>query len=160
MIDLNSRIDAASGWSLSAAFGINRAGEIVGQGRYHGQDQLRAFKLTPIAPDTTPPTIASASADPALLWPPNGTMVDVHVSVGVTDNVDPAPHCAITGVSSSESGVKEDVLVTGDLSLQLRAARDGAGSGRVYSLTITCTDASANQAQTVVAVRVPHDMQQ
>src|SRR6185295_15768315 len=57
MIDLNSRIDAASGWVLNAAYGIHAAGEIVGQGTYLGGFLWRAFKLTPLPPDTTPPVL-------------------------------------------------------------------------------------------------------
>jgi probable HAF family extracellular repeat protein len=155
MVDLNARIDPASGWVLSAAFGINAAGEIVGQGLY--QNHQRAFKLTPIPPDTTPPTIRSSASNPALLWPPNASMWDVQVSVDATDNVDPTPHCAISGVSSSEPTQKGDMVVTGGLSLQLRAERDGSGPGRVYSVNVACSDSSGNQATAVVSVRVPHD---
>jgi probable HAF family extracellular repeat protein len=158
MVDLNSRIDPASGWVLSAAFGINAAGEIVGQGVY--QNHQRAFKLTPIPADTTPPTIESALSNPALLWPPNSKMVDVQVSVSATDNVDPSPRCAISGVSSSEPTQEGDMVVTGGLSLQLRAERDGTGPGRVYSVSVTCSDSSGNQATAVVSVRVPHDIEQ
>ena len=57
MVDLNSRINAASGWVLNAAYGINAEGEIVGQGTYLGGFQWRAFKLTPLPPDTTPPIL-------------------------------------------------------------------------------------------------------
>jgi probable HAF family extracellular repeat protein len=160
MVDLNTRIDPASGWVLNAAYGINAAGEIVGVGTPTGQHEPRAVKLTPIPPDTTPPTIVSASSDPSLLWPPSGKMVDVHLSVRATDNVDPAPRCSISAVSSSEPAGEGDMAVTGAASLQLRAERDAAGPGRVYSVTVACSDAAGNQAQTVVPVRVPHDMDQ
>ncbi len=46
MIDLNSRIDPASGWTLVDATGINDAGQIVGYGHREGQP-LAAFVLTP-----------------------------------------------------------------------------------------------------------------
>lgn len=45
MIDLNTRIDPASGWVLNAALGINRQGQIVGVGTQNGQH--RTFLLTP-----------------------------------------------------------------------------------------------------------------
>jgi probable HAF family extracellular repeat protein len=45
MHDLNTMIPASSGWYLEEAFGINTAGEIVGQGRIKGQ--LHAFLLVP-----------------------------------------------------------------------------------------------------------------
>ncbi|MCL2639470.1 MAG: PEP-CTERM sorting domain-containing protein [Phycisphaerales bacterium] len=47
MIDLNSLIDPASGWILQTAFGINDAGQIVGNGLFDGQ--YHAFLLTPTA---------------------------------------------------------------------------------------------------------------
>ncbi len=43
--DLNSLIPATSGWVLNDAFGINAAGDIVGDGTFHGQP--RAFLLRP-----------------------------------------------------------------------------------------------------------------
>ena len=38
--------------------------------------------------DVTPPVIANASADPAVLWPPNHKMVAVTLNYGVSDNCD------------------------------------------------------------------------
>lgn len=43
--DLNTLIDAQSGWVLTEARGINRQGQIVGRGRFNGT--LQAFLLTP-----------------------------------------------------------------------------------------------------------------
>jgi probable HAF family extracellular repeat protein len=156
MIDLNSRIDPASGWVLNAAFGINAAGEIVGQGTYLC-GQARAFKLTPVIADTVAPTIDSASSDPAALWPPDGKMIDVQLTVVARDDVDPSPRCSVTSVSANEGNVSADSLVTSALSLRLRADRDGNGTGREYRLTVACADAAGNAAQTIVTVRVPHD---
>jgi probable HAF family extracellular repeat protein len=81
IIDLNARIDPASGWVLNAALGINASGEIVGQGTYLGGHAQRAFKLTPVIGDLVAPTIDSASSNPAVLWPPDGKMVDVQLTV-------------------------------------------------------------------------------
>jgi probable HAF family extracellular repeat protein len=158
MIDLNSRIDPASGWVLNAALGINAAGEIVGQGTYRGGQTPRAFKLTPGIADTVPPTIDSASSDPGVLWPPDGKMVDVQLSVVARDDVDASPRCSLTSVAASEGDVSADSVVTGALSLRLRADRNGNGPGREYRLTVVCADAAGNRAQTVVTVRTPHDI--
>jgi len=46
MTDLNTLIDAGTGWVLSSATGINDAGQIVGIGSLGG-DPFRAFILTP-----------------------------------------------------------------------------------------------------------------
>jgi probable HAF family extracellular repeat protein len=45
MTDLNSLVDAGTGWQLTRATAINNRGQIVGSGTYHGQ--ARAFMLTP-----------------------------------------------------------------------------------------------------------------
>jgi probable HAF family extracellular repeat protein len=46
MLDLNSMIDSASGWVLTAARAINDAGQVAGFGTVGGQ--TRAFRLTPV----------------------------------------------------------------------------------------------------------------
>ncbi len=53
IVDLNTRIDPSSGWTLTSATGINDQGFITGVGQINGQD--RAFLLTP----TTIPEPAS-----------------------------------------------------------------------------------------------------
>jgi hypothetical protein len=42
---------------------------------------------------------------------------------------------------------------------KLRAERDGAGTGRVYTITYRVTDESGNSAIASAAVIVPHDME-
>lgn len=46
MVDLNSLIGGGSGWELVGAYGINNAGQIVGEGLYNGE--ARAFRLDPV----------------------------------------------------------------------------------------------------------------
>jgi hypothetical protein len=64
----------------------------------------------------------------------------------------------VTSVSANEGDVTADSIVTGALSLRLRADRNGAGTRREYWLTVACADAAGDASQTVVTVRVPHDM--
>lgn len=45
-VDLNSLIDQDAGWKLSAAFGINDSGQIIGSGKLNGVNH--AFLLTPV----------------------------------------------------------------------------------------------------------------
>jgi hypothetical protein len=45
MTDLNTLLPASSGWLIFAAFAINDAGQIVGNGVLNGQE--RACLLTP-----------------------------------------------------------------------------------------------------------------
>ena len=110
----------------------------------------------PSFPAVVPPTISALTATPNVLWPANKQMVPVTIGVTVTDDSDPAPVCQITGVTSNEPGVS-DWILTGPLSLTLRADRNGLGTGRIYSITVTCTNASQLSASAVVTVFVPHD---
>ena len=50
-----------------------------------------------------------------------------------------------------------DIQITGDLTLDLRAQRDGSGGGRHYTIVVRCTDAAGNFKEASVVVTVPHD---
>jgi hypothetical protein len=110
--------------------------------------------------DTTPPTIVSITASPSNLWPPNHKMIDVTVTVIATDLVDPAPTSHIVSVSSNQAdngngdgNTSPDFIVTGPLTLQLRAERDG-NDDRIYTITIATSDSSGNTANGTVTVSV------
>jgi hypothetical protein len=114
--------------------------------------------------DTTPPVISALSASPNVLWPPNHKFVPVQVSVSATDTCDPNPTCVVASVASSEpvtgggtGNTSPDFLITGPLSVKLRAERAGPGPGRTYTITVNCTDHSNNSSQKTTTVTVPHD---
>lgn len=107
--------------------------------------------------DTTGPDITDVSADPSELWAPNNKMRSVTVSVTATDAVDPNPSCVITGVSDNETDEADDWEQTGDLTVDLRAQRDGGGNGRTYTISVTCTDGEGNNSDGTVEVTVAHD---
>ena len=114
--------------------------------------------------DTTAPNIGTATASPSSLWPPNHKMMPVTVTASVSDICDAAPTCEIISVSSNEplNGLGDgdtvpDWVITGDLTVDLRAERAGTGSGRVYTITVECADASGNSSTKTVDVTVPHD---
>ena len=108
--------------------------------------------------DTTPPVIASVTPDANSLWPPNRKMVPVALAVSVTDAIDPAPSCSITGVSSNEA-VGETApdwqFSANSLTTELRAERD---SNRTYTITVTCTDGSGNSSSRSAEVRVAQNL--
>lgn len=113
--------------------------------------------------DETPPGIDQLTASPSSLWPPNHAMVPVRISAFASDVCDGAFHCRITSVRSNEptngSGdgdTAPDWRILGDLRLELRAERSGKGSGRVYTIEVTCEDGSGNASSKNVTVKVPH----
>jgi hypothetical protein len=90
--------------------------------------------------------------------------VPVTLSLSISDNCDSNPVCEISSASSNEpeNGLGDgdtapDWEITGDLTANLRAERSGSGNGRVYTLTVTCSDASGNSSNKWVTVKVPHD---
>lgn len=114
--------------------------------------------------DTTPPVISSVAASPNVLWPPNHQMVPVSITATAVDAIDPNPVCAIASVASSEApdlngsgNTSTDWSQTGGLTLELRAERAGNGPGRVYTVTVQCTDGSGNSSTATVDVTVPHN---
>lgn len=115
--------------------------------------------------DTRPPEITRVAAEPSSLWPPNHKMRQVSVMVDVSDACNAAVACRITSVTSNEpvnalgdGNTEPDWRLTGDLTVELRAERSGTGTGRVYTITVQCTDASGNaSAMREVTVTVPHD---
>jgi hypothetical protein len=114
--------------------------------------------------DQEPPEITDVTASPDTLWPPNHKMVPVTVAVITSDNCDADIACQIIAVASNEpingtgdGDTEPDWVVTGDLTVDLRAERSGAGDGRVYTITVECTDDSWNSNSSEVTVNVPHD---
>jgi len=116
--------------------------------------------------DTTPPTITALSASPNTLWPPDHNMVPVSLAVSVTDICDPnvAKSCLIVAITSNEpvlgagsGNTSPDWQITGALTASLRAERSAPGGGRIYTLTVQCTDASGNSSTKATTVQVSHD---
>jgi len=126
-----------------------------------GNESLCSSHVTVV--DTTPPVISSVTPSLNVLWPPKHKMVPVNVNVLSSDNCDPKQFCRITSVSSNEpvNGLGDgdsfpDWEIIGDLKVNLRAERSGTGRGRVYTITVTCRDASGNSTVGATNVTVPH----
>ena len=104
------------------------------------------------------------TASPEYLWPPNHKMVEVIVSVDVTDVCDSTPNCYVYDVTSNEDvnglgdgNTEPDWHITGDLTIELRAERSGTGDGRTYYLHVRCDDGSGNSTEHTVEVYVAHN---
>lgn len=101
------------------------------------------FKV--VVQDTTPPVISMVYASPDTIWPPNGKMLPVSVTVTATDTVDPNPACALTKVSGSGGAA----AITGQYSANVQA-----NNGAAYVLTVTCSDLAGNMSSSSTSVSV------
>jgi len=118
--------------------------------------------------DTTAPSL-SPIPSVTILWPPNHTLVPVTIVANAYDNGGGTITLDVTVASSEppdtdgEGNTIPDYYidwvddVTGIIELRLRSERSGKGDGRVYTITITATDASGNSSTAVVEIRAPHD---
>jgi hypothetical protein len=137
--------------SVSLPAGTHVIALTVGDGRgASATDTLLAAVL-----DTTPPVIHSAAASPSVLSPANKQLVPVTVAVSATDACAGSVRCRIVSVTSNEATDASDWKITGDLTLNLRATRSNKGTGRIYTITIECVDASGNVSRKTATVTVP-----
>ncbi|MBA3885339.1 MAG: family 10 glycosylhydrolase [Acidobacteria bacterium] len=106
------------------------------------------------------------TADPAVIWPPNGQSVQVTVSGTATDvgtgvswitfrvideYGEDEPEIAVVAAAGASS-------VSWQRSLSLTASRqDGDRDGRTYRIEATVTDGACNSSVFVTTVTVPHD---
>jgi subtilisin-like proprotein convertase family protein len=114
--------------------------------------------------DTEGPVISGASASPSTLWPPNRKMRNVTVDYSAADSCTApgAISCTVFGVTSNEpvNGTDDgdtapDWEIVNNHFVRLRAERSGIGTGRIYTITIRCTDAAGNHTFKTVTVSVP-----
>ena len=111
--------------------------------------------------DTTAPTISNLVLSTTFLWPVTHKMVNVTVDYTVADGGDAAPSCTLSVASNEpvngtgDGDTAPDWIVIDEHNVQLRSERAGTGSGRVYTLTVACTDASGNSAESLANVSVP-----
>ncbi|MDB6030822.1 MAG: hypothetical protein JWM16_1160 [Verrucomicrobiales bacterium] len=114
-----------------------------------------------IVNDLEAPAIRSIKLSDHTLWPADKKLEAIRLKVEATDNCDSHPWCRIVEVTSSEpvSGRKDktapDWVITGPLTLKLRAERSEKGPGRIYTITVQCTDSSGNSSQKQVTVDCP-----
>ncbi len=119
-------------------------------------DNLSAFSVSTFNP---PPVISAVSASPTTLWPPDHKFVAVTVGYNVTDNCG-GTVCSLN-VSSNEpvngqgdGDMAPDWQVVDAHHVRLRAERAGGGSGRVYTIPITCTDSGGASSTIATTVTV------
>jgi len=114
--------------------------------------------------DATPPMI-TVSANPSILWPPNGKMVSVTVSGTITDatsgvNGNSAKFAVVDEYGSVQPSGFVTLGANGSYSftIALQASRLGTDkNGRTYTITVTAQDNAGNQSSGSTIVLVPHD---
>jgi endonuclease G, mitochondrial len=112
--------------------------------------------------DTTVPTIGALTATPGVLTPPNHRLVDIVVSYAATD-ASGAPVCALTVSSNEPVNGPNDGNTSSDWTVfpldphrvQLRSERAGTGTGRIYTITATCSDGYGHSTSNSTTVTVP-----
>ena len=130
--------------------------------------------------DTEAPKIYDLKTDPVVLWPANGKMRIIKVTTGtfadtlsadtlniidgVTDNCPGPINCVLSVISNEPvNGVgagntSPDWEIINNHIVKLRAERSGTGTGRIYTITMRCTDLAGNTSEETTTVTVPHDM--
>ncbi len=110
--------------------------------------------------DRKAPVIAKLKATPSTLSPANHQLVGVTVTAKVTDNMG-VTSFKIINVTSSEpdqglggGDVPDDIQITGDLTVNLRAELSPRGHRRTYVITVEARDASGNTKVKTVTVAV------
>ena len=103
----------------------------------------------------TSPDVSGAAPSVASLWPPNNKMVDISI-LGVTDPDGDDVTIEITGITNNETG-SADAGGVGTATAKVRAARNGKGNGRTYTISFTASDGQGGESQGTVEVSVPHD---
>ena len=99
--------------------------------------------------------ITDVSVNPEVLWPANGQMVEVWVGYNPKTNCNSGPMACRLTVSSNETIDSTDYSIIDAHHILLRAKRAPQGDGRIYTITITCSDGTGPELKKSITVLVP-----
>jgi hypothetical protein len=111
------------------------------------------------------PPVVTASANPAMLWPPNGNMVAVTISGTMADGLSGVNRSSASFAVNDSYGLVQPngpVSVTANgrysFTVSLEARRNGQDTnGRFYTITVNAQDNAGNAGSATTIVVVPHD---
>ena len=126
-------------------------------------DSSGTFTVT--VQDTQGPAITNLSVNPPVLALLDNKMKDVIISYDVSDNcagkitssLDVSSNEPIKGTAASDTSPDWEIIDSHHV--RLRAERASGGNGRIYSITVTCTDANGNVSNKIVTVSAPRTAQ-
>jgi photosystem II stability/assembly factor-like uncharacterized protein len=105
------------------------------------------------------PVLGNPTVDRSSLWPPEHQMIPITVSYTASDNDSVACSLSVTSNEAinglGDGDTSPDWDITDDHHLSLRAERSGNGSGRTYTIKVTCADPSGNTVFKTTTVKVP-----
>lgn len=127
------------------------------QGSGDGEEENETVFVTVAHP---PPSITGVSVNPATVWPPDHKMVNATVDYQVTGVCGPVTTKLTVASNEPVNGTGDgdtspDWEVVDSHHVRLRAERAGGGNGRIYTITITATDALNQSASRTVQASVP-----
>jgi hypothetical protein len=122
---------------------------------------LASATVSGINIDRTPPVLSGLPVAGCTLWPPDKKFITV-ATISAADVLSGMSSFNVTGTSNEPMDPNNpDIIISGTgtqpRTVQLRADRLGTGTGRVYTLTTTATDAAGNTTTAVSTCTVPHD---
>jgi HYR domain/Secretion system C-terminal sorting domain len=123
-----------------------------------GKKDTCSFTVTVL--DKQPPFIVQVSVNPVTLWPADGTMQNVTINYNAGDNcgvvntsLDVSSNEPVTGPGYGDTS--PDWVIVDDHHVQLRSERGELSNGRIYTITVTSTDAAGNTTTVSRRVYVP-----
>jgi hypothetical protein len=109
--------------------------------------------------DVQPPTVSVPTVDKPTLFPPNHEMIPITVNYTAADNN--SVSCTLSVTSNEpinglgDGDTAPDWTIIDAHHLLLRAERSGKGTGRIYTIKVTCADPAGNTVIRTVTVKVP-----
>ena len=151
------RLDGASAWTTYAgSFPVNGDGNHTVEYRSTDKaEHVEATRALALKIDATAPAI-SGMPDACSIWPPNNKLVQVAALSGADSLSGIAPNSLSVDVTANEPLSDSDVVVSGGI-VQVRATREGKGTGRVYTIASRVSDLAGNSTTETATCTVSHD---